>query len=424
MSMLLLVAMLLAGCGSAPAEPGVEAAEYRPETAPGDADGTDIFDAGAQAGTLTPDEVLERVRANPGAAYLFAANVGKGDALVLRVGGKVWLVDTGKAKARGRVLRALEAMGAGDGREGVFLTHTDDDHVGGLEWLPDALPVGSWYAPAMYTGVKEGKHPVAKVAGDAVKWLRRGDAIPLEGGATLKVLAPASLFTDKDDNNSLVLMLESDQGRMLLAGDMELPEEAELLSFRDDLNCAVLKVPNHADDDTTSAAFARACAAQIAVISTDGAEKPGTPDPGVVSRLRAAGSQVVTTEDSGLGIFVTLEGGVAAAYSVDFGAPTVEGAYVAEVDPEDDRIVLGNRGDAAFDLGGCYLYSDRGGELFPFPEGASIQPGGKLTVGTNSTDGQFDILWDDKKVVHRKKTDNIYLYDSWGRVVDYGDNGM
>ena len=107
MSMLLLVAMLLAGCGSAPAEPGVEAAEYRPETAPGDADRTDIFDADAQAGTLTPDEVLERVRANTGAAYLFAANVGKGDALVLRVGGKVWLVDTGKAKAKGTFTIAL-----------------------------------------------------------------------------------------------------------------------------------------------------------------------------------------------------------------------------------------------------------------------------------------------------------------------------
>ncbi|MBQ3304583.1 MAG: lamin tail domain-containing protein [Clostridia bacterium] len=357
---------------------------------------------------------------------LFAVNVGKGDALILKAGDWVGLIDAGKPSAMGRVRAALKGLGV-EKLNAVFLTHTDDDHAGGLDWLAQSdMPVDNWYAPAMYTGVKEKKHPMilaAALRGQAVQWLQRGDALSLPGGATLRVLAPASLFEDKDDNNSLVMMLESGQGKMLLTGDMELPEEAELLGQGDDLRCAVLKVPNHGDDDTTSAEFAKAASARVAVISTDSQEKPGTPDPGVVRRLEAAGTTVVVTQDAGMGLLVTLEGGEATVKAVDIEAPPVSGPYIADVDPDDDTIALGNSGSANVDLSGFSLYSDKGGELYAFPEGTVLSPGATLTVGTNSTDGNYDLLWDDKKVVNKKKTDTFYLYDDYGRIVDSRDNG-
>ncbi|MBQ6123349.1 MAG: lamin tail domain-containing protein [Clostridia bacterium] len=357
---------------------------------------------------------------------LFAVNVGKGDALILKAGDWVGLIDAGKPSAMGRVRAALKGLGV-EKLNAVFLTHTDNDHAGGLDWLAQSdMPVDNWYAPAMYTGVKEKKHPMvlaAALRGQAVQWLQRGDALSLPGGATLRVLAPASLFEDKDDNNSLVMMLESGQGKMLLTGDMELPEEAELLGQGDDLRCAVLKVPNHGDDDTTSAEFAKAASARVAVISTDSQEKPGTPDPGVVRRLEAAGTTVVVTQDAGMGLLVTLEGGEATVKAVDIEAPPVSGPYIADVDPDDDTIALGNSGSANVDLSGFSLYSDKGGELYAFPEGTVLSPGATLTVGTNSTDGNYDLLWDDKKVVNKKKTDTFYLYDDYGRIVDSRDNG-
>ena len=357
---------------------------------------------------------------------LFAVNVGKGDALILKAGDWVGLIDAGKPSAMGRVRAALKGLGV-EKLNAVFLTHTDDDHAGGLDWLAQSdMPVDNWYAPAMYTGVKEKKHPMilaAALRGQAVQWLQRGDALSLPGGATLRVLAPASLFEDKDDNNSLVMMLESGQGKMLLTGDMELPEEAELLGQGDDLRCAVLKVPNHGDDDTTSAEFAKAASARVAVISTDSQEKPGTPDPGVVRRLEAAGTTVVVTQDAGMGLLITLEGGEATVKPVDIEAPPVSGPYITDVDPDDDTIALGNSGSANVDLSGFSLYSDKGGELYAFPEGTVLSPGATLSVGTNSTDGNYDLLWDDKKVVNKKKTDTFYLYDDYGRIVDSRDNG-
>ena len=357
---------------------------------------------------------------------LFAANVGKGDALILRVDNWVGLIDAGKPYARGKVLSAMESMGA-TALDAVFLTHTDSDHAGGMEWLSDSdIPVGAWYAPAYYTGVKGEKHPMVRAAGNRgaeVQWLRRGDVIPLgDTGAALRVLAPDRLFEDKDDNNSLVMLLDTAQGRMLLTGDMELPEEAVLLSQGDDLGCAVLKAPNHGDDDTLSQAFAQAASAKAAVISTDSAEKPGTPDPGVVARLGAAGTAVYVTQNAGLGLRVTLNGGAPEVTAVNIDAPRASDVVIQSVVPGDDLIALRNDGRDC-DLTGWYLYSDRGNELYAFPDGCVLGAGQTLTVGTRSSDGGFDLMWDDKKVIHKSKRDNIQLYDCYGRVVDAMSNG-
>lgn len=361
------------------------------------------------------------------AVRLFAANVGKGDALLVLTDDCACLIDAGKPHARGRVLGAMEAMGV-TALDAVFLTHTDNDHAGGLEWLSESdIPVGAWYAPAYFTGVKRKKHPLANAAearGQEAQWLERGDVVPLgDSGAVFRVLAPSERFTDKDDNNSLVMMLETAQGKMLLTGDMELPEEGVLLAKGDELACAVLKVPNHGDNDTTSQALANAARAQVAVISTDSQEKPGTPDPGVMSRLSSAGTRCYVTQDAGLGLLVTLSGGQAAVESVGIDAPAASGVAIRAVVAGDDLITLAGSG-ADCDLTGWYLYSDRGDELYPFPDGCVLPAGGTLTVGTRSSDGGFDLLWDDKKVIHKSKTDTLYLYDRYGRIVDAMDNGL
>ena len=358
---------------------------------------------------------------------LFAASVGKGDALILKVDGCACLIDTGKPYARGKVLSALQYMGV-TALDAVFLTHTDNDHTGGLEWLAESdIPVGAWYAPAMFTGVKKNKHPMEQAAdlrGESAQWLSRGDSLPLGAtGATLDVLAPRVRFTDKDDNNSLVLRLNTAQGTMLLAGDMELPEEADLLRQGDDLSSAVLKVANHGDDDTTSQEFANAVKPQAAIISTDSMEKPGTPAPEVIARLNAAGAVCHVTQDAELGLLVTLENGAARVDYVDIAVAANDTVTVQSVVPGDDLITLANRGGDC-DLSGWYLYSDRGNELYAFPEGTVIPANGTLTVGTRTSDGDYDLLWNDKKVIHKSKTDTLMLFDAFGRFVDSMDNGL
>lgn len=356
--------------------------------------------------------------------WMYAVSVGKADAILLGVGDSTCLIDAGYARSRGKILAAMEQMGV-NRLDAVFVTHTDDDHVGGLEWLAESdIEIGAWYASAMYTGIKkEKKHPAVKAAkldGQSVHWLQAGDSVPL-GSAVLEVLAPSVLNTDKDNNNSLVMMLRSAQGSILLAGDMEFEQERVLLSTGADLSCDVLKVGNHADDDTGSEAFLRAASPSVAVISTDSAEKPETPDPRLLNLLQDVGAQVYVTQEATGGILVRLTEGAPSVERIDL--PEMQtGVTIRDVAPGEDTITLTNSGTEQ-DLTGWYLFSDRGGELFLFPDGTHIGSGATLTIGTNSTEGNFDLLWDDEKVIHRSKADTITLYSPNGLPISSMSNG-
>ena len=357
--------------------------------------------------------------------WMYAVSAGKADAILLGGDGWAALVDAGYARSRGKILAAMRQMGV-TRLDAVFLTHTDRDHAEGLQWLAESeIEVGAWYASAMFMGVKEKKHPAvqaAKARNQEVVWLRAGDSVPV-GNAVFSVLAPSEPASDKDNNNSLVMMLESADGRVLLAGDMELPEEAILLGSGADLSCDVLKTANHGDDDANSEAFLRAAAPDVAVFTTSSAEKPGTPNPATVAALESLGAQVCVTESCTGGVLTRLSGGETSVEWVNLPEPET-GVRIERVEPGADRITLVNDGAADADLSGWMLVSEKGNEWFVLPEGTTIAAGGRLILGTNSTDGAFDLLWDDKKVVHKSKTDLFTLYDANGMPVDAMDNGL
>ncbi len=357
--------------------------------------------------------------------WMYAVSAGKADAILLGGDGWAALVDAGYARSRGKILAAMRQMGV-TRLDAVFLTHTDRDHAEGLQWLAESeIEVGAWYASAMFMGIKEKKHPAVQAArarNQEVVWLRAGDSVPLEN-AVFSVLAPSEPASDKDNNNSLVMMLESADGRVLLAGDMELPEEEILLGSGADLSCDVLKTANHGDDDANSEAFLRAAAPEIAVFSTSSAEKPGTPNPATVAALESLGAQVCVTESCTGGVLTRLSGGETSVEWVNLPEPET-GVRIERVEPGADRITLANDGAADADLSGWMLVSEKGNEWFVLPEGTTIAAGGRLILGTNSTDGAFDLLWDDKKVVHKSKTDLFTLYDANGMTVDAMDNGL
>ena len=242
-----------------------------------------------------------------------AASVGKGDALLLRVGEYVCLIDTGKAEAEDQLRRVFERCGV-ERLDAVFLTHTDRDHAGGMRWLRKSdIEIGAIYASRYHPEVKDKKHPAVKAAkkrGLEVNWLAAGDLVALgDTGAVLRVVAPTREVIGNDDDNSLVMLLDSPDGRILLTGDMEEGEEELLLATGADLRCDVLKVPNHGDSDACGPGLIAACAPKVAVISTDGEEKPDTPHKSVLKNLDRAGCVTYVTENCTLGVRVILEEG-------------------------------------------------------------------------------------------------------------------
>lgn len=353
---------------------------------------------------------------------LFAVNVGKGDALLLNCGAETYLIDAGLQENWGELSCALKMLQV-TRLTGVILTHTDKDHAGGLLPLAtSSIQVDGWYAPAHYTDVKkESKHPAVEAAalrGETVTFLRAGDELPL-GNGRLTVIGPISV-SDVENCNSLVLVAEASGGRMLLTGDMEFPEEEELLGAGSIPPCDVIKIANHGENDATSEALLRAVQPKIAVLSTSTMAEPDTPAVRVLALIAAAGAKLYQTQEAGSGVLVTIDQGEVTANLMGYADfPGVNGdVVIADVDNQDDRITLQNTGRAPADVGGWYIVSDKGNQIYVLPEGTQIAPGGDLTIGSRSTEGKADLTWPDKKVWHKSKEDAALLYDVYGRLID------
>jgi competence protein ComEC len=86
--------------------------------------------------------------------------------------------------------------------------------------------------------------------------------------------------------------------RLLFAGDVEEEGEAALLA-RPDLAADLVKVPHHGSPTSSGAAFVAATRPRWAVISLGSQNQFGFPHPAVVARWRAAGAEVLRTDQVG-----------------------------------------------------------------------------------------------------------------------------
>ena len=247
-------------------------------------------------------------------------NVRKADAILLMLDDQRILVDTGHMDNYEDLERALISYGV-EHLDAVIITHTDKDHVGGLnKLLKSDIQVDQLYAGALHSEGSAEEHPVYETAQKRkvpLHWLRAGEVIEA-GQCSLHVLGPVSKDSKDEDNNSLVIDVQTPEGNLLLTGDMKREEEAELLRAGVIPQAAVLKVAHHGEDDSTSSAFLKVVKPQWSIISTNKDDEPETAADIVLTRLWDVKSGVAITQNASLGILVTLNGGVATAEQIDY----------------------------------------------------------------------------------------------------------
>jgi competence protein ComEC len=388
-----------------------------------------VLALGAYVPLAMRKEPAARAEQEESSVRLLAVNVGKADSLLLWADGKVYLIDTGTVQSWGALKTALDVHSV-TRLNGVFLTHTDKDHMGGMEQLSKSnITVDAWYGSAMYTGVKPDKHPLLLAAAQRTKkpiWLKAGDMVSVTDTSSFKVLGPITLDEENENNNSLVMRLETPHGSILLTGDMELAEESELMAKGSFMHSEILKVSHHGDDDATSSSFVRLVSPQVAVISTNSVEEPDTPSPSVLFALNRAGSKTAVTQDAKGGMMVTLKDGNAFVEAVEWkNIPGISSAVrLTGLDTQEDVLTIRNAGSDTVSLKGWYVFSARGEEIFFFPENAALTPGATARLGSEDTPGTCEWRFGDKNVWHNKKKDEAVLYDPYGRPVARIDNGL
>ena len=129
------------------------------------------------------------------------------------------------------------------------------------------------------------------------------------GGVSLEVLAPCPAFDEAlgANDNSLVIRARHGQRTLLFTGDIEEQAEARLLQHAQRLRADVLKVPHHGSRTSSSEAFVRAVAPELAIISAGRGNRFGHPHAEVEARLRTLVKQVLRIDQLG-GVRLTSDG--------------------------------------------------------------------------------------------------------------------
>lgn len=224
---------------------------------------------------------------------LTAFDVGQGDALLVEIPGDPparLLYDGGPEPDS--ALAHLTRRGI-DRLDAVVSSHPHLDHVAGLPAVLTDLAVGALLVGPPDVGTEE--RPVdavsdlfaaARHAGVRVVDAWAGQRFLL-GNATVEVLSPPRGGVTSDDPNdaSVVLLVHTPAGRILLTGDAEAPAQQRLLGRPERLRAEVLHVPHHGGA-TNADGFLDTVDPDIAVISVGADNEHGHPHPGVLARLR------------------------------------------------------------------------------------------------------------------------------------------
>ncbi len=229
---------------------------------------------------------------------LLAADVGQGNAVLVRTRHHLLLYDAGpryspEADAGGRVLLPL-LRARGERRiHRLALSHGDSDHIGGAATLLAALPVEaiSSSLPAGHDLLAGQRHqPCA--AGQRWAW----DGVQFEFLHPLPGEAPSR----QANAQSCVLRVQGAQGSALLAGDIGTAQEWALVQRAGSaLASELLLVPHHGSRGSSSPAFIAAVQPRWAVVQAAHRSRYGHPAPEVVARYQRQGAELVRSDRCG-----------------------------------------------------------------------------------------------------------------------------
>ena len=251
---------------------------------------------------LLPVLLWQPLRVTPGQFELLAADIGQGNAILVRTASHTLLYDAGprfsrESDAGHRVLvPLLRAMG--EQLDLLVLSHRDLDHVGG------APAVLAMHPQAQLLSSIEDSHPLQQlrqssrcVAGQHWLW----------DGVTFDVLHPTAAdydVTNKSNAMSCVLRISNGNQTALLLGDIEAQQELRLLTDANPTTQALLKadvllVPHHGSKTSSSAPFLDAVQPKLALVQAGYRNRFGHPAASVMARYEERNIQLINSPQCG-----------------------------------------------------------------------------------------------------------------------------
>ncbi len=238
-----------------------------------------------------------------GAVAMTLLDVGQGLSVVVRTASHVLVFDAGAKYSerfdmgasvvlpflRARKIRRVDAL---------IVSHGDNDHIGGVASLRQAMPVESIYSS------------VPQLLGDGmVQHCRAGQSWQWDAVVSTMLSPGEQVFTGENDN-SCVLRIVSRSGKILLTGDIEAPAEAWLVQrYGERLQAALLVAAHHGSNTSSSASFLQAVRPEIILIPAGYRNRFGFPAAQVLQRYSDIHARWLTSAEAGA-LTVVMDGKV------------------------------------------------------------------------------------------------------------------
>jgi competence protein ComEC len=250
---------------------------------------------------LLPMFLVAPDRPAEGSAKVVVFDVGQGLSVFVQTRNHTLLYDTGpdfsgEADSGNRILLpALRGMGIAQ-LDTLVLSHGDSDHIGGTESILRGLPVVNVISslPNTHPMLQLAAHNDACADGQSWEW----------DGVHFDMLHPdkstAIEAVEHNNERSCVLRVSTGERSILLTGDIEKLAELRLLQLHTrDLPATLLVAAHHGSLSSSSQAFVNAVHPRYVVFTSGYLNRFGHPKEEVVERFRAAGSELLRSDEDG-----------------------------------------------------------------------------------------------------------------------------
>lgn len=217
-----------------------------------------------------------------GKLHVVFCDVGQGDATLVVLGSFQALVDTGPSEEKLYSCLGKEMPFWDRQIELVFLSHSDNDHVGALNGL-------------------KGRYTIGRI----IDKPRTNDAIRY-GSLSFDILKGSDLVINKvmdggsvSNEQSVVMEMAYDGFSVMFTGDIDISSELAMVDRGVLKQTEVLKVSHHGSKYGSSMEFLKKVMPNLAIISVGEKNTYGHPSSDTLMRLDQVGARVMKTNKSG-----------------------------------------------------------------------------------------------------------------------------
>lgn len=246
-------------------------------------------------------------------------DVGQGDSTLLEFEGFTMLIDTGNWNST-EAVDYLKQQGIRD-IDIVVGTHPDADHIGQLAQIVGEFEVGEVWMSGNTSSSTTFLNALQAIEASGADYVepRSGEHFDV-GSMQIDVLYPDEI-TGAANEESVSLKMTYGDVRFVFTGDAGVKEEQEMIESGMDLKAEILHLGHHGSNTSTSPAFLKAVAPEVAIYSAGIDNSYGHPHAEVIAAAENAGAEVYGTDVNGT-ILVETDGD---SYSVKIqheGVPT------------------------------------------------------------------------------------------------------